>query len=91
MAQAAQKTETATQAATNTNPTQKKVADKNLLTKAELAKYDECTSIASKVRYLLSIGKSRGDISRFMTEKEGKLVRYQWVRNIELTPIKKSA
>lgn len=84
MAQAA-KTETA---ATATNPTQKKVADKNLLTKAETAKYDECTSIASKVRYLLSIGKSRGDISRFMTEKEGKLVRYQWVRNIELTPVK---
>ena len=42
MAQAAQKAQT--EAATN-NPTQKKVADKNLLTKAETAKYDECTSM----------------------------------------------
>lgn len=69
--------------------TTKKEANKNLITKDELAKYDALTSIASKVRYLLSLGKSRGDISRWMSEKEGKLVRYQWVRNIELTPLKK--
>ena len=47
------------------------------------------TTVAGKVRYLLSLGKSRGDISRYMTEKEGKEVRYQWIRNIELTPLKK--
>lgn len=72
-----------------TNVTVKKIADKNLISNDEMKKYDGLTSIASKVRYLLSLGKSRGDISRWMTEKEGKLVRYQWVRNIELTPLKK--
>lgn len=71
------------------NVTQKKVADKSLITKEELVKYDALTSVAAKVRFLLSLNKSRGDISRFMTEKEGKLIRYQWVRNIELTPLKK--
>jgi hypothetical protein len=69
--------------------TTKKIADKSLLAKDELAKYEALTSIAAKVRFMLSLNKSRGDISRFMTEKEGKLVRYQWVRNIELTPLKK--
>lgn len=72
-----------------TNVTTKKTANKDLITKDERAKYDACTSIASKVRFLLSLGKSRGDISRWMTEVEDKLVRYQWVRNIELTPLKK--
>lgn len=72
-----------------TNVTQKKIADKSLISKDELVKYESMTSVASKVRYLLSLNKSRGDISRFMTDKEGKLIRYQWVRNIELTPLKK--
>ena len=70
--------------------TTKKIADKSLLSKEEVSKYEAFTSIASKVRFMISIGKSRGDISRYMTEKEGKLVRYQWVRNIELTPLKKA-
>lgn len=71
------------------NVTVKKEVNKSLITTDELKKYDTLTSIASKVRYLLSLGKSRGDISRWMSDKEGKLVRYQWVRNIELTPLKK--
>lgn len=71
------------------NNTQKKTVAKNFITAAERTKYDEHTSIAGKVRYLLSLKKSRGDISRFMSEAEGKLIRYQWVRNIELTPLKK--
>lgn len=79
------KTEANTVAATST----KKVADKGMLTKEQKATYDSLTSIAAKVRFLLGEGKSRGDISRYMTEVEGKLVRYQWVRNIELTPLKK--
>ena len=47
------------------------------------------TTIASKVRYLLATGMSRGDISRYLTATEGREVRYQWIRNIELTPLKK--
>lgn len=67
----------------------KKVVDPKFLNDADTKTYETLTSIAAKVRFLLSLKKSRGDISRYMTEKEGKEVRYQWVRNIELTPIKK--
>lgn len=69
---------------------QKKVIEKNFLNNDEQKKYDEMTSIASKVRFLLSLKKTRGDISRYMTEREERLIRYQWVRNIELQPLKKS-
>lgn len=69
---------------------QKKVIEKNFLNNDEQKKYDELTSIASKVRFLLSLKKTRGDISRYMTEREERLIRYQWVRNIELQPLKKS-
>ena len=72
------------------NVTVKKEANKELINTTEMKKYDSLTSIAAKIRYLLSLNKSKGDISRFMTDKEGKLVRYQWVRNVSLTPIKKA-
>lgn len=69
----------------------KKVVEKTFITNDELDKYKELTSIAAKVRYLLSLNKSRGDISRFMSKQEGKYIRYQWVRNIALQPLKKVA
>lgn len=71
------------------NVTQKKVANTSLITKDERVKYDSLTSVASKIRFLLSLNKSKGDISRYMSEVEGKEVRYQWVRNVSITPIKK--
>jgi hypothetical protein len=71
-----------------TTVTQKKIVSPTFLSKEETAKYEAGTSIAAKIRYLTSIGKSKGDISRFMTEKEGKLVRYQWVRNVLNQPLK---
>lgn len=52
---------------------------------AELAKL---TQISSKVRYLASLKMSRGDISRVLTASEGRLIRYQWVRNVLITPLK---
>ena len=67
----------------------KKSANLNLISNEEVEVYDKMTTVAGKVRYLLSLGKSRGNISRYMTEKEGKEIRYQWVRNVELTPLKK--
>ena len=72
------------------NVTQKKVANMSLLNAEQTKKYDAQTSIASKIRYMLSLKIARGDISRYMTEKEQREVRYQWVRNVELTPVKKS-
>lgn len=67
-----------------------KVAIKVLDTNTAKA-YDALTTISSKVRYLASIKMTTGDISRTMTEREGRLVRYQWVRNVLLTPLKKTA
>jgi purine-cytosine permease-like protein len=75
---------TATTAATSN----KKSVSATFLSKDETAKYDQLTSIAAKIRYLKSLAKTTGDISRYMTEKENKLVRYQWVRNVLNQPLK---
>jgi len=40
------------------------------------------TQTASKIRFLASKGYSRGDISRVLG------IRYQWVRNVLITPLK---
>jgi hypothetical protein len=68
--------------------TTKKSADLNLITSSQMKEYESLTSIAAKIRFLHGLKKSKGDISRFMTEKEGKLVRYQWVRNVLNQPLK---
>jgi hypothetical protein len=54
------------------------------LSKDVQSKLDSLTSTASKVRYLDSEGHSRGDISRILS------IRYQWVRNVLIQPLKKS-
>lgn len=46
-------------------------------------KLESFTSTAAKVRYLSSEGYSRGDVSRILD------IRYQWVRNVLETPLKK--
>jgi hypothetical protein len=46
------------------------------------AKLDQMTQVASKIRFLLSEGMSRGDVSRVLG------IRYQWVRNVDITPLK---
>lgn len=44
---------------------------------------------SSQIRFLHTNGISRGEISKILTEHYGKLVRYQHVRNVLITPIKK--
>lgn len=46
-------------------------------------KLESLTTTSSKIRFLDSLGYTRGDISRILG------VRYQWVRNVLITPIKK--
>lgn len=41
------------------------------------------TTVSAKIRFLDSKGMSRGDIAKFLT------IRYQWVRNVLITPVKK--
>lgn len=43
---------------------------------------DSLTQTASKIRFLLSKNYSRGDVSRILG------IRYQWVRNVSITPLK---
>lgn len=64
-----------------TNATTKKTAPK--LAKDIEASLSELTTTASKVRFLDSKDFSRGDISRILN------IRYQWVRNVLNTPLKK--
>lgn len=59
----------------------KKVAPK--LDKNIESKLNELTSTAAKVRYLHSEKFERGDIARILD------IRYQWVRNVLITPLKK--
>lgn len=64
-----------------TNST-KKTAPK--LAKDIQTELDGLTTTASKVRFLDSKDFSRGDISRILS------IRYQWVRNVLNTPLKKA-
>jgi hypothetical protein len=43
---------------------------------------DAMTQTATKIRFLDSKGFGRGDISRILQ------IRYQWVRNVLITPLK---
>lgn len=65
-------------ASTTTNKTAPKLA------KAVQDELDAFTTTASKVRFLDSKDFSRGDIARILN------IRYQWVRNVLLTPLKKA-
>ena len=58
------------------------------LSKDIKSELETMTQIATKIRFLKSKSFSTGDISRILTETEGRLIRYQWVRNVLLTPLK---
>ena len=47
-------------------------------------------TMSARIKYLDSQKMARGDISRFLTEVTGQKVIYQWVRNVLITPVKKS-
>lgn len=69
---------------------QKKVSTSNL-SKEQLTALNACTSVASQVRYMnANITTDRGEISRFLTKHLGREIRYQWVRNVLITPLKKA-
>jgi len=53
-----------------------------VLSKSDREHLESLTQTASKIRYLASQKMSRGDISRVLG------IRYQWVRNVLITPLK---
>lgn len=46
------------------------------------AALDKLDTTAAKIRFLLANKHSRGDVARILN------IRYQWVRNVELQPLK---
>lgn len=52
---------------------------------------DEKMSTSAKIRALSAAGHERGDIGRALTVLTGKLVRYQHVRNVLTTQLKRPA
>lgn len=60
----------------------------NLLAHKE--ELDKLTTMSSRIRYLVGKGLGYGEVSRILTAYHGKMVRYQWVRNVMITPIKKA-
>lgn len=60
-----------------------------VLSKAQAPAYAALTTVSAKIRYLAAEGYDRGSVSRIMTELEGRLVRYQHVRNVLITPLKR--
>jgi hypothetical protein len=49
----------------------------------ELEALSEMKTMSEKIRYLSNVGYDKGDISRILD------IRYQWVRNVLITPLKK--
>jgi DNA-binding CsgD family transcriptional regulator len=58
----------------------KKTAPK--LTAAVQAELAAMTQTSSRIRFLLAAGYPRGDVARILG------IKYQWVRNVEITPLK---
>jgi len=52
------------------------------VSKSEQTKLDSLSTTSGKIRYLNGLGWTRGDISRLLG------IRYQWVRNVLVTPVK---
>jgi len=74
--------------------TKSKQSEQTTVTTENLA-YDPivlagCASMSARIRYLDACGLKRGQISKILSDFAGKLVRYQWVRNVLITPVKKS-
>lgn len=51
--------------------------------------FAQCVNLSQQIRFLNSAGWPRGTIAKFLTARRGKLVRYQHVRNVLITPVGK--
>jgi len=65
------------------------MSNKKQTVKVEESRYDATKigtlpTMSAKIRYLDSCGLSRGEISKVLN------IRYQWIRNVLITPLKKS-
>ena len=51
------------------------------VTAAQIAKLESFATTSAKIRYLDSLGHTRGQIAKRLG------IRYQWVRNVLVTPV----
>lgn len=61
------------------------------LSEADQAKFDAMKTKSERIRFLASFGHKNGPISKYLTSVYSKLVRYQHVRNVLKTQLKKSS
>jgi hypothetical protein len=62
-------------------------------TKKALAKFDDMPSnlnVSQTIRWLTGKGLVRGDVVRYFEQHLGRTIRYQHVRNVLITPVKKA-
>lgn len=77
---------------TNTNQRGDTMIPANTQKKTAHAKIDSLPyelNISQTVRWLLNYGLDRGDVVRYFKTHFDRDIKYQQVRNIELTPLKK--
>lgn len=55
-----------------------------------LVDLEENLNVSQTIRALSKHGLSRGDIVRYFEQNLGRTIRYQHVRNVLITPVKKS-
>lgn len=60
------------------------------LNESQQAAFDGMKTKSERIRYLASLGHKTSSIGKYLTTVYGKLVRYQHVRNVLKTPLKKS-
>ena len=62
---------------------------KNVQTNDVMAELQNLKGKSAQIRYLDSIGKTRSEIVKIISELHGKEIRYQHVRNVLVTLLKK--
>jgi hypothetical protein len=61
------------------------------LSEGQQASFDVMKTKSERIRFLASLGYKNGPISKYLSTVYGKLVRYQHVRNVLKSPLKKAS
>lgn len=74
--------------AVNTTTTESKADTKKPVDPKLAEQLKAMPNMSARIRFLNSQKMSRGDIARTLSEVFKKEVKYQWVRNVLITPVK---
>lgn len=59
------------------------------LTKEQQKAFNEMITTSAKIRYMNTQKFSTGQIAKYLSKTEGRQIRYQHVRNVLITPMKR--